>query len=99
MAFSAEVVEQAWKRSDKSCECVRPDHGHWARCHKALVKWNRGKEVWGCWETHHIGSPDDDSLANCEILCRCAIKRLLDLPLFLLLVRLVKFFVQRNPPH
>lgn len=69
MAFSAEVVDQAWQRSDKSCECIRPDHGHWARCHKTLLKWERGKEGWGGWEAHHVGSPDDDSLANCEILC------------------------------
>lgn len=70
MAFSAEVVAQAWKRANGTCECTRTDHGHWAKCHKALLKWKRGKEGWGAWEACHIGSPDDDSLSNCELICR-----------------------------
>jgi hypothetical protein len=69
MAFSTEVIEQAWKRANGTCECTRPDHGHWAKCHRALLKWKRGKEGWGAWEAHHIGDPNDDSLSNCEILC------------------------------
>ncbi|MGD9116339.1 MAG: hypothetical protein PVJ61_04065 [Dehalococcoidia bacterium] len=69
MAFSDEVLAQAWKRANGTCECARHNHGHFAKCHKDLLRWKRGQEGWGGWQARHINDPNDDSLSNCEILC------------------------------
>ncbi len=67
MAFSEEVVAQAWQRAGEKCECVITAHGHIGRCYRKLVWANRGREGPDAWETHHINS--QDTLSNCEILC------------------------------
>jgi len=71
MAFSDEVVAQAWRRAGGKCECRRTTHGHlYMRCNKELVWENRGREEGrGAWEAHHISSTGGDTLSNCEILC------------------------------
>jgi hypothetical protein len=70
MAFSDDVVEQAWGRAGGKCECTRTTHGHWGRCNTPLLWAARGREGWGAWEAHHIdGNPNNDFLTNCEILC------------------------------
>ncbi len=70
MAFSNEVVKQAWQRAGGKCECRRNDHNHdYVRCSKQLVWENRGREGRGAWEAHHINSNGGDVLSNCEILC------------------------------
>ena len=74
MAFSNEVVAQAWRRANGNCECRRRTHNHhYIRCNKQLVKANRGADVSrGCWEAHHktaVASGGADTLSNCEILC------------------------------
>ena len=70
MAFSDEVVAQAWRRAGGRCECRRTTHNHpYARCNKELVWENRGREGRGAWEAHHITPAGGDTLSNCEILC------------------------------
>jgi len=69
MAFSDDVVGQAWSRAGGRCECRRTTHGHTGRCNKELVWANRGREGRGAWEAHHISSSGGDTLSNCEILC------------------------------
>ena len=71
MAFSNEIIEQAWKRSGGKCECRRRSHSHfYIRCNKQLVWLNRGKDgARGCWEAHHKTAGGPDTFSNCEILC------------------------------
>ena len=70
MAFSNEVIRQAWKRSGGKCECSDTTHKHSnKRCNKDLVWDNRGREGRGAWEAHHINSKGEDILSNCRILC------------------------------
>jgi len=61
MAFSEQVVEQAWRRSGGRCECPRVSDGHPNPHGKRLDKANRGRTGEGCWEAHHIvaGEPRD----------------------------------------
>lgn len=77
MAFSEDVVFDAWNRAGGRCECTRATHRHFGRCAKELVWFYRGKEVPGGWEAHHKSSVDaggDDNLRNCEILCHACHK-------------------------
>jgi hypothetical protein len=69
MAFSEDTVKQRWDSAGGKCECVRTTHGHGGRCNKTLSWGNRGREGWGAWEAHHIGSPTDDLYSNCRIYC------------------------------
>lgn len=71
MAFSNNIIELAWKRSNGHCECRRRSHNHYyTRCNKQLVLSNRGKDSHrGCWEAHHVTAGGPDTLSNCEILC------------------------------
>ncbi|MBA7545837.1 hypothetical protein ES705_38215 [subsurface metagenome] len=69
MAFSESVIDQAWKRSGGACECRRTSHDHGSICKKNLIKSNRGRDGYGCWEAHHINANGGDGLSNCEILC------------------------------
>ncbi len=70
MAFSSDVINQAWQRSGGKCECRRTSHGHsYVRCNKELVFDNRGREGRGAWEAHHVNSNGSDTLSNCEIIC------------------------------
>ena len=69
MAFSDDVIKQAWARSGGRCECKRITHEHQYRCLNLLNISARGKEGLGAWEAHHTNSAGGDSLSNCEILC------------------------------
>ena len=70
MAFSDDVIKQAWTRSGEHCEWTRISHVHFRKmCLKYLIYENRGSEGRGAWEAYHIDSPADDSLSNCELLC------------------------------
>jgi hypothetical protein len=77
MAFPENIVRARWKLAGGTvppnpsyCECVRTTHDHNSRkCNKQLTWANRGREDKGAWEAHHLGSPTDDSLANCRIYC------------------------------
>ena len=79
MAFSENVVEQAWKRAGVKCECRKWTHNHGVmRCNKELVFVNRGRERQGrqgTWEPHRINRMGGDTLSNCEILCWDCYKR------------------------
>jgi hypothetical protein len=73
MAFSDEVVKQAWEKAGAQCECIKRTHSHhYIPCAKFL-EWNkRGSSAQGGWEAHQIKTDDTFTLANCEILCsRC----------------------------
>jgi len=81
MAFSEEVVKQAWERAGGQCECRRRTHSHfYTPCGKVLIWENRGKGGSGGWEAHHV-TTSDDVLSNCEILCSdCVGIRLFSIP-------------------
>ncbi len=71
MAFSVEIIQEAWEKSGGSCECKRYEHNHENyRCAAPLTFANRGKgDLKGAWEAHPIDKKDGDSADNCEILC------------------------------
>jgi hypothetical protein len=69
MAFSEEVIKQAWDRAGGKCECTRITHGIGTRCDGTLTWHNRGKGGPGAWEAHHKTFSGGDELFNCEILC------------------------------
>lgn len=73
MAFSEEVLEQAWQRSGGKCECQSPTHDHGFLACDELLEWlNRSGPGMGAWEARHIVKVEnggDDSLDNCEIRC------------------------------
>lgn len=73
MAFSQEVIRQAWERAGGRCECQRVSCGrHLGRCNKQLVWGNHADGQRGAWEAHHktaVSSGGGDVLSNCEILC------------------------------
>ena len=76
MAFTENVVEQAWKRAGGKCECKRWTHNHSVvRCGKELVFANRAKEGQGRWEARRVEPSGGDTLSNCEILCADCYKR------------------------
>jgi hypothetical protein len=76
MAFSEEVIGQAWKRSGGTCECVRRTHNHdSARCNVLLNKYMRNQAGEGRWETRRVNKSGSDVLANCEIVCWACYKR------------------------
>jgi hypothetical protein len=70
MAFSEEVVKQAWDRAGGKCECSRITHGRDTRCNQVLGWEHRGQGCEGAWEAHHITFAGGDVIDNCEILCR-----------------------------
>lgn len=63
MAFSEEIVREAFKRAKGKCES----------CGKDLSFSNRGRDTGrGEWEAHHrtrVSSGGTDVLSNCKILC------------------------------
>jgi len=76
MAFSEDIIEQAWKRAGGTCECKRWTHSHnYERCNVQLIKFIRGKEGEGRWEVHRVNKSGGDVLSNCEILCWGCYKR------------------------
>lgn len=73
MAFSEDIVKQAWQRASERCECKRERCGHYGRCNKYLLWISRGAESDYGWEAHHrtaVSSGGSDTLDNCEILCQ-----------------------------
>jgi len=70
MAFSDDVVRQAWTRANGRCECERRVCSHSGRCSRPLVWEQRGKDTSNGWEAHHIVANGPDTLSNCEILCQ-----------------------------
>jgi hypothetical protein len=78
VAFSENVIEQAWKRAGGKCECRRWSHHHnVVRCGKELVRANRGIEGQGRWDARRIDQTGGDTLSNCEILCADCYKQAL----------------------
>lgn len=73
MAFSLDIVKQAFIRSQGKCECIRTLHRHlFGRCSNPVVWLNRGRFGNGAWEANHknrVESEGHDGLSNCEILC------------------------------
>jgi len=55
MAFSEDVIIQAWKRSSGKCECKRWKHNHnYGRCNAQLLPAMRGREGQGKWGRHTV---------------------------------------------
>jgi len=54
MAFPDKVVRDIWKIHSGRCTCFDTTHGHLGICYKPLIWENRGKEIAGSWEAHHI---------------------------------------------
>jgi len=70
MAFSHEILLQAWARSGAHCECQREGHGHEGRCGHALLWTLRGStSTAGGWDAVHRTSWGTDVLAECMIIC------------------------------
>lgn len=70
MAFSEEVVKEAWSRAGGQCECARRTHSHfYIPCGKQLDWKMRGKAGQGGWEAHQVFVSGGDGLKNCEIRC------------------------------
>lgn len=70
MAFSDDVVKQAWERAGDQCECIKRTHSHFRTpCGKQLVWKNRGGPGPGGWQANHINISNGDILSNCEIIC------------------------------
>lgn len=66
--FSDGTVDIRWKIAEGQCECELGSCGHGGtdgRCGARLTKGGRGTE----WEADHHDGRDDNSLANCRILC------------------------------
>ncbi len=70
MAFSEDVLKQAWERAGAQCECSRRTHRHfYTPCGRSLAWSARGQVTSGGWEARHRNVADGDTVANCEILC------------------------------
>ena len=70
MAFSREVVAEAWNRCGSRCACTRSAHGHTGRCPQVLRREMRSKEGFGGWEPGRIDPSGSETLSNCQILCQ-----------------------------
>ena len=69
MTFRDKVVRDVWEIHPGRCACYDTTHSHLGICYKPIIWENRGKEVEGAWEAHHILSDGPDTHTNCEILC------------------------------
>jgi len=70
MAFSEEILKEAWERAGGQCECMRRTHRHfYTPCGRSL-KWSaRGEVTEGGWEARYVDALAGDAASNCEILC------------------------------
>ena len=68
MQFSDAIVEAAWFRSGRFCECERAGCNHVGRCMKSLFWPDRGRRIGG-WEAHSKSGKHLNSATDCEILC------------------------------
>jgi hypothetical protein len=64
MAYTIDILRQAWKRSDGRCECMKSINGHSIRCNKPLITKNKDK-----WEPQTLSRDNKDTLSNCRIYC------------------------------
>ena len=70
MAFSEEVLKEAWDRAGGQCECNRRTHKHfYTPCGRMLKREKRGDVTGGGWEARHFDTSAGDTVSNCEILC------------------------------
>ena len=74
MAFSEEVVKQAWIRAGGKCECIKGPHKHLKiACGRALDFEKKGKSgETGCWDIVQIKPADlggDYSANNSHVIC------------------------------
>jgi hypothetical protein len=70
MAFSEEVVKEAWDRANSQCECMKQNHSHFYRPCGKLLSWDeRGNIGAKGWQAHFIRLGGGDDIANCQILC------------------------------
>jgi hypothetical protein len=71
LPFTYETIWKAWTASGGYCQCERTTHGHIEK-HNKVLSFGRQGDTTGdySWEAHHKDDPFDDSLSNCEIICR-----------------------------
>jgi hypothetical protein len=69
MAFSHEILLEAWAQAKGRCECQREGHGHDGHCGKALLWTMQGADAGAGWFAVRRTSWGTDVLANCVILC------------------------------
>ncbi len=73
MSFPEDVVLEAWRRARGRCQCKRRSHSHiFPHCDRRLLWENQkdGDESPHSWFAYHKDhESDNDTLANCEILC------------------------------
>ena len=70
MVFADSVLREAWRRAGGRCECKRTAHDHYGRCNEQLVWESRGREGHGKWVEHSKSGLYEDSVSDCQILCR-----------------------------
>jgi hypothetical protein len=72
MAFSLDVVVEAWRHSGGSCECMDYWHKHVGRCNRPLAWTLQGVELDAGWQACRKIPSGMDVSQNCEIRCaRC----------------------------
>jgi len=72
MAFSLDVVVEAWRHSEVCCECMDEGHKHVSRCNQLLAWTLHGAELDAGWQACRKIHSGNDVLGNCEIRCaRC----------------------------
>jgi len=69
IAFSEEIVREAWKRSGERCECRSERHGHEGRCAQLLLWTMSGREGGAAWPVSWRTSWGTNVLGYCEIRC------------------------------
>jgi hypothetical protein len=70
MAFSNEVLREAWQKAGGQCECTRRTHRHfYIPCGRSLNWEKRDNVTSGGWQARYINAFAGDTPANCEILC------------------------------
>jgi hypothetical protein len=70
MAFSDEVLKEAWEKAGGQCECNRRTHRHFYTPCGRLLKWEKRNDVTeGGWEAREIDSFAGNNASNCIVLC------------------------------
>lgn len=70
MAFSEEVLRQAWERAGGQCECTRRTHRHFYTPCGRFLKWDKRNEAAvGGWAARRLKTFEGDTVSNCEVVC------------------------------
>jgi hypothetical protein len=67
--FPANIVKDAFIRSDGECECTRNNHKHSGRCNNLVIYNMKGLDLPGGWEAYHVDADKPAVINNCQIFC------------------------------